>query len=204
MTDATPRFPLPFAPRPTQDTELLRQVGFLPGLKELLLVRQVHALEHATVAVLEEAASSSGERRRLQAVSGLSTDRGCYLYGPLTLVEVQQAARQAHRRLLAGDWHLAVHSRCGTNLSVGMMLTVGLGAGLGLLLPKNPLGQMAGFGVAALAASAVTPDLGKLAQQHITTAIPFNLGLDDVVASRDQNGRSVHFIQVHWVDVEAV
>ncbi|HEY9669484.1 MAG TPA: hypothetical protein V6C91_21905, partial [Coleofasciculaceae cyanobacterium] len=42
------------APHPRQDTDLLRQLHFIPGLKEILLVRQVHALEHATVWVLGE------------------------------------------------------------------------------------------------------------------------------------------------------
>ncbi|MHC5832407.1 MAG: DUF6391 domain-containing protein, partial [Nostoc sp.] len=39
-------------PQPTQDADLLRQLSFIPGLKEILMLRQVHALEHATVWVL--------------------------------------------------------------------------------------------------------------------------------------------------------
>ena len=36
----------------TQDAELIRQLPFIPGLREFLMLRQVHALEHATVWVL--------------------------------------------------------------------------------------------------------------------------------------------------------
>jgi hypothetical protein len=37
------------APQATQDADLLKQLNFVPGLKEILMLRQVHALEHATV-----------------------------------------------------------------------------------------------------------------------------------------------------------
>ena len=45
-------------PHPSQDTDLLQQLSFVPGLKEILLLRQVHALEHATVWVLGETKNS--------------------------------------------------------------------------------------------------------------------------------------------------
>ncbi len=35
--------PFDFSPRSTQDTEALNALGFMPGLKELLSLRQVHA-----------------------------------------------------------------------------------------------------------------------------------------------------------------
>jgi len=42
------------APHPNQDADLLQQLSFIPGLKEILMLRQVHALEHATVWLLGE------------------------------------------------------------------------------------------------------------------------------------------------------
>ena len=42
------------APHPTQDADLLQQLSFIPGLKEILMLRQVNALEHATVCLLVE------------------------------------------------------------------------------------------------------------------------------------------------------
>jgi len=200
-----PNQPFPtFVPQATQDTEMLQQFGFLPGLKELLTVRQVHALEHATVWILEEMAQTPQARQRVENVSGMSGDRGFHLYGPVERPELQQAVLRAQQRLIRGDWNLAVHPRCGTNLSVSMLMTLGLAAGINVFLPKDPIGQALGFGVAAIAASSLTPDAGKLAQQYVTTAIPFNLMVDEVVAEGDRWGQPVHFVRVRWVDVERV
>lgn len=193
-----------FSPQAAQDTEILRQLGFLPGLKELLTVRQVHALEHATVWMLEEMAQTPQARRRVENVSGMSGDRGFHLYGPVDIAELRQAVLRAQQRLIRGDWHLAVHPRCGTNLSVGMLMTFGLAAGINLFLPKDPIGQLLGFGMAAIAASSLAPDAGKLAQQYVTTAIPFNLVVDEIVAESDRWGQPVHFVRVRWMDVERV
>lgn len=198
-----PQFPA-FIPHAAQDTEILQQFGFFPGLKELLTVRQVHALEHATVWMLEEMAQTPQSKRRVEQVSGMSGDRGFHLYGPVDVAELRQAVLRAQQRLVRGDWELAVHPRCGTNLSVTMLLTLGLGAGINLFLPKDPIGQALGFGMAAIAASSLAPDAGKLAQQFVTTAIPFNLMVDEIVAESDRWGQPVHFVRVHWVDVERV
>lgn len=195
---------LPFLPQAEQDTETLQQLGFLPGLKELLIVRQVHALEHATVWMLEEMAQTPQARQRVEHISGMSGDRGFHLYGAVDIADLRRAVMQARQRLISGDWHLAVHPRCGTNLSVSMLLTFGLAAGMNLFLPKHPLGQMAGFGMAAIAAANLSADMGKLAQQYLTTAIPFNLVIDEVSAAGDRWGQPVHFVHVHWMDVERV
>ena len=75
----TGQFPFDFAPQRTQDADLLRQLNFVPGLKEVLTLRQVHALEHATVWVLSQ---SGGAPTASPAVSSIPTDkfvpqRGC-------------------------------------------------------------------------------------------------------------------------------
>lgn len=210
-------FPFDFSPQAVQDTELLQQLQFVPGLKELLTVRQVHALEHATVWVLSELgrsplASSSAQASSAQASSappteqlgGMSTERGFYLYGAVDPVTVEWAVHRALQRLVAGEWDLAVHPRCGTNVSVGILLTAGLAIGANLLLPKDPLGQLLGLGLAATAAAGLAPDFGSLAQRYLTTAIPFNLAVQGVTASRDRLGHPVHFVQVQWVKSAAV
>ena len=210
-------FPFDFSPQAVQDTELLQQLQFVPGLKELLTVRQVHALEHATVWVLSELgrsplASSSAQASSAPSTSapsteqlgGMSTERGFYLYGAVDPVTVEWAVHRALQRLVAGEWDLAVHPRCGTNVSVGILLTAGLAIGANLLLPKDPLGQLLGLGLAATAAAGLAPDFGSLAQRYLTTAIPFNLAVQGVTASRDRLGHPVHFVQVQWVESAAV
>lgn len=193
-------------PQPTQDTELLRQVGFIPGLKEVLTLRQVHGLEHATVWVLSGAAYVSilGDTRDQPSVDndglgGLSIERGFYLYGRVKTSDVSRAVNEALRRIKS-EWNLAVHPRCGTNLSVEMILTAGLAWGAFTLLPKGPIEQLLGLGVAATAAAQLTPELGRLVQQYITTAIPFNLRVQDISVIQDSWSRPAHFVQVQWVE----
>jgi hypothetical protein len=204
MTTAqTQAFPFDFAPQATQDTDLLRQIGFLPGLKEILLIRQVHALEHATVWVLSEMAGGTRSNPNVGLaglLGGMSTDQGFYLYGTVNTADLQRAVHTALQRMVQGDWDLAVHPNCGTNLSVGMMVTAGLALGSTLLFPKGPIAQLIGFGMAATVASQIAPDLGSLAQRFVTTSIPFNLAIDNITTSRDQWGRPTHFVRVHWKD----
>jgi hypothetical protein len=199
----------------TRDSDLLRQFGYLPGFQELLMVRQVHALEHGTVWVLSE--QSANVQADFQAdrtnpnhtspnhastsaplLGGMSTDRGFYLYGQVSADHLWQAVHEARSRLVAGEWHLAVHPRCGTNLSVSMLLTAGLALGAHIMLPKNPLAQLMGLGVAATVATQLTPDLGSMAQQYLTTAIPFNIAIDRITSSRDRGGCPVHFVHLRW------
>jgi hypothetical protein len=189
-------------PDSSSDAELLRQLSFIPGLKELLMTRQVHALEHATVWVLTKMVGRMHSPVALngESLGGLSTERGFYLYGDLATVDVSRAAQIALRRITSGEWDLAVHPRCGTNLSVGMVLTAGFALGATAILPRDPLGQLLGVGLATMAAAHLTPELGSLAQRYITTAIPFNLAIANVAPQRGEGGRSTHFIEVRWVD----
>jgi hypothetical protein len=192
-------------PQASQDTELLRQIGFLPGLKEMLTVRQVHALEHATVWILsglpDRRISSQAEWEDNSELGGLSTEQGFYLYGQANTADVRRAVSQALFRVKNGEWNLAVHPRCGTNLSVGMMLTASIAFGFHLLLPRTPIEQLLGLGFAATTAAQLTPELGKFVQQYVTTAVPFNLRVQDVSPVQDVLGRPAHFIRVEWIDV---
>ncbi|MBC6424415.1 MAG: hypothetical protein GDA43_19515 [Hormoscilla sp. SP5CHS1] len=189
-----------FVPDARQDADLLRELGFIPGLKEILMLRQVHALEHATVWVLSEGAGSSDSVRIAdnQLLGGMSTERGFYLYGDVATSDVQRAVHGALRRITTGGYDLAVHPRCGTNLSVLMLLTAGMGFGITMLLPKGPMGQLLGFGIAATAAAQLAPDLGAVAQRYVTTAIPFNLEIAQISAIQDFWGRPTHFVEVRW------
>jgi len=73
-------------------------------------IRRNHALEHATLRVLES------QRPYLRA-GGQATERGFYLYGELPdSATVQAAVDEAIRRLRAGQRELAIHPRCGTNV----------------------------------------------------------------------------------------
>ncbi|NEQ20332.1 MAG: hypothetical protein F6K28_14015, partial [Microcoleus sp. SIO2G3] len=179
-------------------------LNFVTGLKEILTLRQVHALEHATVWVLGERGNlgngnaSTTRQSDNETLGGLSTDEGFYLYGRVNFADLRRAVPTALQRLTTGEWDLAVHPRCGTNLSVGMFLTAGLALGAHLLLPRGPIEQIIGLGIAAAAATQLTPDMGSLAQRYLTTAIPFNLTVVDITPTSDIWGRPAHFVQVRW------
>lgn len=194
------QFPFDFAPQPTQDADLLRQLDFVPGLKEVLTLRQVHALEHATVWVLSQSGPAAAARADNELLGGMSTDQGFYLYGRVNLAQLRQAVGEALHRIASGEWDLAVHPRCGTNLSVAMLLTAGLAVGINLALPRGPILQLLGLGAAAAAAAQLAPDVGSLAQRYVTTAIPFNLSIVDISVSHDFWGREAHFVRVRWVE----
>ncbi|MEM7725077.1 MAG: DUF6391 domain-containing protein [Cyanobacteria bacterium P01_A01_bin.45] len=210
-------------PQPNLDTDLLEQLYFIPGLKEVLLLRQVHALEHATIWLVSKSngvhnpgkyiddiqekfpvyqfsnntqENSSGNDNQL--LGGLSTEKGFYVYGDVNISNLRRAANIALHRLTHGDWDLAVHPRCGTNLSVSMILTAALALGINLFLPRGPVEQFFGLGLAATTASELTPDVGAFVQRYITTAIPFNLVIENVTPVKDNLGRKAHFVKVKW------
>ncbi|MGI8501213.1 MAG: DUF6391 domain-containing protein [Hassallia sp.] len=186
-------------PQPTQDADLLKQLSFVPGFKEILMLRQVHALEHATVWVLGQSTSySSNFQVDNELLSGLSTEQGFYLYGEVNISNLRRAVTLALHRLTNGEVDLAVHPRCGTNTSVAMLLTAGLAVGMHLLLPFRPIEQLVGLGLAATTAAEIAPDIGTLAQRYVTTAIPFNLAIENITITRDVWGREAHFVKVLW------
>ncbi len=193
-----------FYPNPDGDRELLQQLGFIPGLKEFLILRQVHALEHATVWMLS---NLDNIKNRInfdlspqdnQTIGGLSTEKGFYLYGDINPLKLKRAVNLALTRLQQGEWNLALHPRCGTNSSVAMLLTAGMALTAHLLLPRQPIEQLLGLGLATTAANYLAPDIGMSVQRYITTAIPFNLKVRDITKAVDALGRSGYFVRLQW------
>lgn len=192
-------------PRPTQDADLLQQLAFVPGLQEMLQVRQVHALEHATVWMLGGTPKSTAyrtETRDDDRFGGLSTATGFYLYGDVDTAALNHAVHKALHRLVTGEWHLAVHPRCGTNLAVNLTLSAGMAMGSHFVLPKDPLSQFLGMGAAMTLASQLSPVVGEWVQSHLTTAIPFNLQIQSIVPMQTEIGKLAHFVKVQWRDVD--
>ncbi len=190
--------------QPHQDSELLRQLAFIPGLKEILRVRQVHALEHATVWILGGTPRRNHHRATPidnAQLSGMSTTEGFYLLGEVPTSTLQHAVHKALHRLISGEANLAVHPRCGTNLSVGLTLGAGFAMGAHFILPKDPLSQFFGLGAALTLSAQLTPVMGDWMQANVTTSIPFNLRIQDIVALPDQAGRPLHFVRTQWREI---
>ncbi len=194
-----------YEPQPHLDSELVRQLGFIPGLKEFLTLRQVHALEHATVWILSNIEYLDRDRISAQdneTIGGLSTDKGFYLYGEVDSLQLKRAVHLALNRLKLGEWNLALHPRCGTNSSVAMLLTAGMTLTTHFLLPRTPLEQIVGFGVATTIATHLVPDLGMSIQRYITTAIPFNLKIQEIIKTVDLSNRPAHFVKLQWQNLQ--
>jgi Domain of unknown function (DUF6391) len=154
-------------------------------------VTQVHALEHGTIWVLSE------KYPKLQ-LGGASTNQGFYVYGQVDPQILLAAAREALERFKRGEADLAVHPRCGTNLSVGMLLTMGFAFGFNLLLPRRLPNLLMGAGLAAMCSSLLSPSLGAKAQKYVTTDIPMNLSVTGIKTQTDWMGRKTHFVQTHY------
>src|SRR5215204_4286104 len=97
------------------------------------ILRRNHALEHATIVVMME-------REPGRKLNGFSTDEGFFVQGVRSLEEVDGAAREALRRLRAGEKGLAVHRNCGTtivaaNLLSAIFFLAALGIGLYMQWP---------------------------------------------------------------------
>jgi hypothetical protein len=129
-------------------------------------VRRNHALEHATIHVLNS-------QYRNMPIIGRSDSKGFFLSTELPLEAVEEGIHQAERRLRSGEHHLAIHPNCGTNLLAGGIMSAGA-AFLSLQgskdeefheriqrLPLAILGAMAGILLAQ--------PIGSRIQQHITT-----------------------------------
>ncbi len=191
---------------PSRDTELIQQLGFIPGLKEFLIIRQIHALEHATVWMLSNSTSLSRTKLTTsylsadnETIGGLSTEKGFYLYGEINPLKLQQAVKAGLTRLQKGEWNLALHPRCGTNSSVAMLLTAGMTMTAHFTLPREPIHQLMGMGLATLAANYLAPDIGIYVQKYLTTSIPFNLKLHKITKIVDKSGNSGYFVRLNWV-----
>src|SRR5918992_2032394 len=126
------------------------------------ILRRNHALEHATIVVMME-------REPGRKFNGFSTDDGFFVQGVRSTDEVDSAAREALRRLRAGEKKLAIHRNCGTTIVAANLLAAVffLGAlGIGLYL-EWPLYLLI-LGSVILAFALRVP-LSLLLQRFVTT-----------------------------------
>jgi len=132
-------------------------------------LRRNHALEHATMTVLSE-------RQRSLRLVGRSSLWGFYIYGDVPTESLLAAAQEGLRRLKAGQWQMAIHPNCGTNLAVaGVLAGVGAFLALGGVFTKRPQSRWERFTrlplacTAAMAGIMLARPLGPALQAHVTT-----------------------------------
>ena len=148
------------------------------------ILRRNHALEHATIVVMME--RSPGRK-----FNGFSDDDGFFVQGVRSTDEVDSAAREALRRIRAGEKGLAIHRNCGTTIVAANLLAAVffLGAvGLGLYM-EWPLYLMILGGI-ALSLLLRVP-LSLLLQRFVTTDADLtNAEVGWVEPARPQDMRS--------------
>ena len=149
-------------------------------------VRQNHALEHATIALLSP-------RHPKVVFTGRSTANGFYVWGKVEADDVRRAADEALERLRTSEPDMAIHPRCGTNLAVAAVMA-GLSAVTAGQIPPQRNRYSRGV-LASLCALAVSQPVGFFVQRHFTTLTPrLTLRIVDVTPKRGVFG-SGYFVR---------
>ncbi|MBO8153774.1 DUF6391 domain-containing protein [Thermovirga sp.] len=130
-------------------------------------VRKNHALEHATINVIEE-------RYGIDMLSGISTEEGFSVNGPVSPAIALSAASEALARLKRGEKGLAIHARCGTTIVV--VNTLSSLIFILALIATDSLGLWTVL-LAISVSWLLGPYMSRLAQAHITTLAE----VDDIV-----------------------
>ncbi len=139
-------------------------------------VRQNHALEHATIALLSP-------RHPRVVFTGRSIATGFYVWGKVGADDLRAAADEALGRLRTTEPDMAIHPRCGTNLAVAAVMTGMLSVMAGQIPPQR--NRYSRGVLAALGALAVSQPVGFFVQRHLTTATPTaSLRIVDVTPKR--------------------
>ncbi|HPD97624.1 MAG TPA: DUF6391 domain-containing protein [Synergistales bacterium] len=128
------------------------------------LTRKNHALEHGTINVIEERGAG-------RLLTGESFKDGFAIRGIADPAYVLDAAREARRRISAGDRALTVNKRCGTTLVV--INTISAVIFLLLLLVSGRISILAVI-LSIVAAYAIGPVASPWVQRHITTDPDFS------------------------------
>ena len=159
-------------------------------------IRRNHALEHATLHMLEE------KTPRLRA-GGQAATGGFYLFGDLPDEgTVVVAANEAIRRMSDGQRDLAIHPRCGTNVVTAGVLS-GVLATLGVLaagkrapwyvqLPNAILGALVG-GLLAVR-------VGPWMQANVTTSADVQTAKVRGIRTGEFGGMTSHFVETEHTE----
>jgi hypothetical protein len=149
-------------------------------------VRQNHALEHATIVLLNK-------RHPEVRLSGVSFAAGFFVFGDVPTEDVRACADQALARLRGGEPEMAIHERCGTNLAVAGMLT-GLAA-MTVTRLRKPYSTFNNVILASTTALVVARPIGLLVQKFITTRTPSPAMRITGIQRRMVLGAPAHFVR---------
>ncbi|GAB6137434.1 DUF6391 domain-containing protein [Halanaerobaculum tunisiense] len=123
-------------------------------------LRRNHALEHATINVLEE-------KYGCKNLSGWAQEDGFYISGVFNAAVIEEAAEEGLFRLQQGEQDLVVHKRCGTSLSMANILSALIFFTLLFITKTFSLFNVV---IALLLANFLGPSLGVWVQKKFTTS----------------------------------
>lgn len=143
-------------------------------------LRANHALEHATINVIEE-------RLGCLNLAGMGQEDGFIVQGPVDPHLLESAARIGLERLRTGETNLAIHRRCGTS-----MLAANLISSVLIILLLWTFGYFGIFYIllALIAAQFLGPHLGRVMQKYLTTSADVE-GMEIVGVERKYENRNV-------------
>lgn len=148
-------------------------------------VRRNHGLEHATITVM---LPKLGRTPRLV---GRATGNGFFIYGAVPRELIEEASREALRRLQSGEGHLAVSPMCGTNIAVAGVLA-GLSSMLALGDGKRRWQSAPNVFLASMLALVLAQPLGRWVQQYLTTSPDLS---DTEIVRTWSLGRYIHKVE---------
>ncbi len=161
--------------------------GVSMNVDVITALRQNHALEHATIAML---VAKVGPKVRLV---GQATTSGFYIYGDVPTEAIRDAAAEGLARLQRGESDLAISSVCGTNISVaGILAAI---ACLLVLGSKNRLQRLPLAMAAATWAIIAAQPLGRVVQKRITTSADLSNVSIKRITRRGTGARILHKIE---------
>ncbi len=127
-------------------------------------LRNNHALEHATINILE---SKYGYRK----LSGFAREDGFVIRGQIDPHHLQEASMLGLYQLQEGNSHLAIHTKCGTSILAANFSSAVIFL---LLLWLTKSFTLFNIIIAIILAQFIGPITGRLFQKHITTSTDVN------------------------------
>lgn len=124
-------------------------------------IRKNHAIEHATINVLEQ---SVGHELN---ISGLSQENGFYIAGIQNADMVEEAAIRGLNLLKQGHCELAIHRRCGTDIAIANFTTALVFL---VLLISTGTVRILNIIIALIISNLISPYLGQYIQKYFTTS----------------------------------
>ncbi len=123
-------------------------------------LRGNHALEHATINVLEEKYGYRG-------LAGMANENGFIIQGNVNPLHLETAAIAGLRRLQQREESLVIHDRCGTSILAANFVTSVIFL---LLLLQTGAFNVINVLFAILLAQIIGPVAGKIVQRYLTTS----------------------------------